>query len=250
MKTNKKKKFNKKKFIILLLIIYLIVMSFYYVYKRPLKNIIVEGNIFLKDSDIITSAGIKDNAKILFLSKKSIADKLKKKGLINNVTITKNILSSTLTIKIEEAKILFFNKLSNSYVLDNSIEIDNQTFNGVPTLVNFIPSDVYKELIKKMKDIDINIIYDISEIEYINDPVDDKFLLLMNDGNYVYINLINFENLVNYETIYKALDDDKKGVLNLDSSLDYNSKDLNILFQTFELLKKENSEVKESELSQ
>ena len=55
----------------------------------------------------------------------------------------------------------------------------------------------------------------------------------MNDGNYVYINLANFNNLNKYEEIYATLDDTKKGVLNLDSSSNQ------VLFQTFESLKPE-----------
>ncbi len=55
----------------------------------------------------------------------------------------------------------------------------------------------------------------------------------MNDGNYVYINLANINNLNKYEEIYATLDENEKGVLNLDSSSNNG-----IVFQTFELIKK------------
>mgnify|MGYP006972143330 FL=1 len=64
----------------------------------------------------------------------------------------------------------------------------------------------------------------------------------MNDGNYVYINLANMENLNKYEEIYATLDENKKGILNLDST----SK--GIVFQTFELIKQK--EENKDELSE
>ena len=64
----------------------------------------------------------------------------------------------------------------------------------------------------------------------------------MNDGNYVYINLTNMDNLNKYEEIYTTLDENKKGILNLDST----SK--GVVFQPFDLLK-EKEETKD-ELSE
>ena len=88
----------------------------------------------------------------------------------------------------------------------------------------------------------------VSEIEYSpdikNEKVIDKnrFLLRMNDGNYVYINLANMDNLNKYEEIYTTLDENKKGILNLDST----SK--GVVFQPFDLIK-EKEETKD-ELSE
>ena len=76
-----------------------------------------------------------------------------------------------------------------------------------------------------------------------NEKVIDKnrFLLRMNDGNYVYINLANMDNLNKYEEIYTTLDENKKGILNLDST----SK--GVVFQPFDLIKEK--EEKKDELS-
>ena len=65
----------------------------------------------------------------------------------------------------------------------------------------------------------------------------------MNDGNYVYINLANINNLNKYEEIYATLDENEKGVLNLDSSSNNG-----IVFQTFELIRKK--EEMQNELSE
>ena len=61
----------------------------------------------------------------------------------------------------------------------------------------------------------------ISEIEYAPSRsgeivIDDtRFLLRMNDGNEVYINLINIDRLNTYPLIYSLFDE--KGILELDS---------------------------------
>lgn len=102
-------------------------------------------------------------------------------------------------------------------------------------------------LIKKLNNINIDILKKVSEIEYSpdikNEKVIDKnrFLLRMNDGNYIYINLANMDNLNKYEEIYATLDEKQKGILNLDST----SK--GVVFQPFDLIKEK--EEKKDELS-
>ena len=92
-----------------------------------------------------------------------------------------------------------------------------------------------------------NLLNKVSEIEYSpdikNEKVIDKnrFLLRMNDGNYIYINLANMDNLNKYEEIYATLDEKQKGILNLDST----SK--GVVFQPFDLIKEK--EEKKDELS-
>ena len=57
----------------------------------------------------------------------------------------------------------------------------------------------------------------MSEIEYKPNDVDqERFLIFMNDGNYVYINIKKFQNLNKYLDMLKSFDD-KKGILYLDS---------------------------------
>ena len=75
-----------------------------------------------------------------------------------------------------------------------------------------------------MEGMNLDVLRLISEIEY--QPwksediiVDDtRFFLRMNDGNVIYVNLINWDKLDNYMTIYSTLGG-SKGVLQLDSSL-------------------------------
>ena len=123
----------------------------------------------------------------------------------------------------------------------------------MPTLVNYVPSDIYEELINKMSMTNKDVISLISEIEYSPDIKDDvtindsRFILRMSDGNHVYIDLVNFENLDNYKVIYSSLDE--KGVLHLDGVYSGNN---TITFTSFAALaaKENNEEGEEDELSE
>ena len=75
----------------------------------------------------------------------------------------------------------------------------------------------YEDFIKGMNKITNDIKTQISEITYLpNDQDKDRFLLYMNDGNYVYLTLTKFKQLNYYEEVLKKLKG-KKGVLYLDS---------------------------------
>ena len=219
-----KKRINKKGLLVVILALYLIIMAFYYVWKLPVKTIIVKGNNLVNDNVIINAAGLDSNTKLLILSQKKVEDDVSRIPLIDKVEV-KKVLDGSIIINVKEAKVLFYNKLNNNYVLSNKREtLDIENNLGIPTLNNYVPSDIYNNLITKLSKIDIDIIYLISEIEYNPDIKNDitidgnRFLLRMNDGNTVYINLANIDKLSNYKEIFSTLDG--KGILNLDSSSD------------------------------
>ena len=218
-----KHKLNKKALLVILLALYLIIMTFYYVFTMPIKSILINGNTLVSDSDIIKAANIGNYPSIFKVSSKSI---------INNV-----------------------NKLNNTYVLSNKEEINcsEVELNGIPTLVNYVPSDIYEDLIEKLSEIDSDIISSISEIEYNPDIKDEvtinegRFILRMNDGNHIYIDIVNFENLNKYKIIYSSLDE--KGVLHLDVVYSENN---TITFTSFAALaaQQNSEEGEDNELSQ
>lgn len=240
----KKKRLNKKALLVIVLILYLFVMSFYYCFNLPVKQIEIKGNSNLNDQSIINTSDLL-NHKLFSISNKKIKNNILTLDEVSKVKV-KKYLTGKIVIEIEELNVLFYNKLDNVYALEDGTSSSTVTSTlGLPTLVNYTPSDIYASLIKKLSKIDMSIIKMISEIEYSPDIKNDKvideyrFLLRMNDGNYVYINLANFEKLNKYEEIYTTLSE--KGILNLDSS----SK--GVIFQTFEYL---NSKEVNNELSE
>jgi len=235
VKKVKRKRFNFKKLLILLLFLYIIGYTGYYLFNLPIKNIVITGTTYLTDYEVITAAKIKNYPAIFKIGSKTITKRLKKLDLVKDVKVTKN-LKGILTIKIMENKLLFINKSKNLLVLENGQEIDSSNYLGIPTLINYVPSDLYQELITSLAKVDYNILYSISEIEYsqyigsTGEVIDnERFLLRMADDNTVYINLANITKLNKYQQIVSSLED--KGILYLDS------KDSeNFVFITYESL--------------
>lgn len=241
-----KRRLNKKALLVIILILYLLIMIFYYCLKMPIKNIVISGNNLLKDSEIIAIAKLDNYPNFFKVNTKSVKKKIENLDLVTSVKVNKNLFG-TITIDIKEAKVLFYNKTNNLLVLSNGKEIENNQYLGIPVLINYVTSDIYKALIEKMSNIDEDIINLISEIEYSPDIKgditinDSRFILKMNDGNLVYIDLVNFANLNMYETIYSNLD--TKGIIHLDSV--YADADT-VVFTSFDKL---NEEGENNELS-
>lgn len=227
-----KRKLNIKAFILLLLILYLIVMLFYTFFTMPIKNIYILNTKLLKDYDVIKVAGIKDYPSIFKTSSKKMESNIATLDLVNKVSVQKK-LNGTLLIKIEEAKPLFYNRNTEKVVLSNNREVDSQKYFGLPTLINYVPSDLLKDFISAFAEIDADIIAMINEIEYSPDIANEvvidnnRFLLRMNDTNNVYVNVINMKRLNDYKNVLMTIGD-KRGTLYLDS---YNSE--NSLFTAF-----------------
>ncbi len=233
MKDNKKLKINKLGLIVILLALYLIIMCFSYVYTLKVKTISVVGNETVSKEDIINSSKITFNAKVLQINKKKIVNNIKEISLIASANVRVSIFGN-VKITVKEQGILFYNSFNKKYITEDKKEVDSVVSSlGTPTLINYVPSEIYTNLIDKLSKVDLSIIHLISEIEYSPDVKNDitidanRFLLRMNDGNYVYINLANFDKLNKYREFYATIDENVKGIFNLDSSSS------GVLFQSF-----------------
>ncbi len=245
-----KRRINKKALIVIILTLYLVIMAFYYCFTLPIKNINITGNSIVSDAQIIAIADIGDYPAIFKISSRKIVKAIESLDYIESASVKKN-LNGTINISVVESKILFYNVLNSSIVLSSEEEVSvesNTATVGIPTLINYVPSDIYNELIAKMTEIDSEIISLISEIEYSPDVKEDitindsRFILRMNDGNHVYIDLVNFSNLNNYKVIYSSLDE--KGVLHLDGVYSGNN---TITFTSFEALESEEDDETEDD---
>ena len=75
---------------------------------------------------------------------------------------------------------------------------------------------LYDKLVNKFKKVNDNTYQSISEIKYDPNDIDkERFLLSMNDGNYVYVTMSKFDNINDYLEISKTLGT-KNGILYLD----------------------------------
>ena len=219
MPKKKNKKRRKIKYNRILLLIAIIVIIGFFIYqflKLNITNIYIHGNNLLSDQYIIEHAKI-DNYPSTFINySKKIENILKKETLIKKVKIKKTFFTK-VHIYIEEEKALFYNKNTNETILSSNKHTE-ETFE-VPTLINYVPDQIYQIFIKKIEEINYEVIKRMSEIEYKPDEADDKkFLIYMKDGNYVYLTLNKFSNINSYiEIIKDSKFTGKKGILYLDS---------------------------------
>lgn len=225
------KKVKKKRIRILPCVILILVLYFFYLagktfYNLPVKNIFIYGNELLNDQEIIDLAKLSDYPKYYSFSKKDIEKKLLKNEYIEKVTVKRSFFHK-IEIYITEYKILLYDNQSEQYILSNGDKTSSDKYasRGYPTLMNYVPDEIYKKFIQQLNNLDDNIINQISEIKYDPSKYDDgRFLLSMNDGNYVYTNVSraqdsptsNFELLNLYNDIYPNFDG-HIGILYLDS---------------------------------
>lgn len=215
-KVKKKIRIRILPIIIIIFILTLLFGSVYLLSLIPIKNIYISGNNYLKDQEIIELAKIENYPSFLKTRTKDMKKNIKKSPYVKSVTIKKKILG-IVEIQIEEYNILFRKEENNKIVLEDKEElIDNEKYQ-VPILLNYIPDTKYDSFIKGMNQVTPSIKNQISEIRYYpNTQDEDRFLLYMNDGNYVYLTLTKFKQINYYEDVLEKLDG-KKGILYLDS---------------------------------
>ena len=215
-KVKKKIRIRILPIIIIIFILTLLSGSVYLLSLIPIKNIYISGNNYLKDQEIIELAKIENYPSFLKTRTKDMKKNIKKSPYVKSVTINKKILG-IVEIQIEEYNILFRKEENNKIVLEDKEElIDNEKYQ-VPILLNYIPDTKYDSFIKGMNQVTPSIKNQISEIRYYpNTQDEDRFLLYMNDGNYVYLTLTKFKQVNYYEDVLEKLDG-KKGILYLDS---------------------------------
>lgn len=215
-KVKKKIRIRILPIIIIIFILTLLSGSVYLLSLIPIKNIYISGNNYLKDQEIIELAKIENYPSFLKTRTKDMKKNIKKSPYVKSITINKKILG-IVEIQIEEYNILFRKEENNKIVLEDKEElIDNEKFQ-VPILLNYVPDTKYDSFIKGMNQVTPSIKNQISEIRYYpNTQDEDRFLLYMNDGNYVYLTLTKFKQINYYEDVLEKLDG-KKGILYLDS---------------------------------
>jgi len=215
-KTVKKKRYKIKyqNIIICFLIVYLLYIMINGFINLGITNIYVVNNLFLNDQEIIEFAQIENYPSSFKNSSEKIQKRLEENIYLKSVKVYKKNLTEVY-IEVEENTPLFYRDSVNKTILSDGTEVSG--FIDSPTLINYVPDTIYDKFVTKMNNVDINILKRISEIEYNPNNVDDeRFILTMTDGNYVYLTLYKFDNINSYVDIIKNFED-KKGILYLDS---------------------------------
>ncbi len=199
------------KFFLLLIFLFLLRQLF----ALRIRQIVVIGNDILSDQEVIDLAGIRNYPSTLKNSSAAIEKRILESDFIEKVTVKKKDFLTKVVIEVDENRPLFYYQVTNRYLLEDGRSIEGNY--SLPILLNEVPSDILEELIRRMKDISLDVLEKMSEIRYYPEDANPKrFLIAMNDGNYVYITLTKFDNLNNYLE-YLEGSNQKKGIFYLDS---------------------------------
>ncbi|MEE0092067.1 MAG: FtsQ-type POTRA domain-containing protein [Bacilli bacterium] len=212
----KRKKLRVFRLLLLLFVIAIISFFVYLYVTTNTQNIIIKGNNYISDEEVLQETDLKNYPSFILTMPSKIQKKLAKNQYIKSVKVRRKFYH-TFEITIKEYDVLFKNDTLNKYVLDNKQEIMSDLEFRVPRLVNYTPDKKYSSLIENMKSVDKSILGKISEISYQPNEFDkDRFLLLMDDGNSVYLTLTKFEMINYYNEVLGQLEG-RRGILYLDS---------------------------------
>lgn len=216
MKNTKRKKRLKIRYdriFIFLFCVFLFVFIIISIFNIRIENIYVEGCSYLKEQEVIQQALISDYPSSLLNPSFKIEQALENNYMVLDAKVYKKGLTE-VHIEIVENRPLFYYEYIGKTIHYDSTSSDLKYI--VPTVINYITDSYYDKFVDEMKKLDTNILSRISEIQfYPNDVDDNRFLLYMSDGNYVYVNINTFNKLNRYLTILQSLPD-KKGILYLD----------------------------------
>lgn len=210
----KKRKLKLGRVLICLLVLGIIILSIYYSFKLPIKNIYVIGNNIIPEEEIIKESGISSYPSFLGTSKSTIIKKLKNNEYINNVNVKKKFWGK-IYLYIQEKKVLsiYDNKL---LLEDSSLQENKYKIYRYPTLITDI-TEIKEKYVDSFNKVADEVLYQISQIEWSPNEVDnERFSLMMDDGNLVYITLNKIKKINKYNSIYSSMEG-KKGIIYLDS---------------------------------
>lgn len=201
--------------LIVLLILYIFGFGIYKLLLSPVKNIYISNNNYLSDQEVIDNSGLKNYPSFFLTSKSSIKNHLLKNKIIKSVTIKKKLFGK-IYIKVNENIPIFYNYNTSKTILADGREVNSNNY-IIPVLRDNVENNTYKRLVSKIPLINYNILIMVSEIKYIPNDIDkERFMFIMNDGNYVYITLTKIEAINEYINILETING-KKGTLYLDS---------------------------------
>ena len=214
-KKRKKRKIKVKSVVITIFVLLILSLIIYVISLFRVKTYYVYNNKYLSDEEVLEILKLNKKSSYLFtntLTEKAITAKSKR---IKDVKIKKT-LSLEIKVYVTEYKILFYDAENKYSVIENG-ETVNYRYDDSPVLVNKIEDkEIYKKFLNKMNKIDIEILDIISEIKYVPNGIDkERFVLSMNDGNYVYVTISKLHKINEYRSVIDSVED-KKGILYLD----------------------------------
>lgn len=212
-KKKQKRKLKLQKIFLGLLGILVLMVVGWCLLQVKIRSIVIVGNEWLSDQEIIDLAGIRDYPSTFKNPFWRIEKKLEGNDMIASATVRKKNFFTGVVITVDENLPLFYYAPYEKTVLEDGSQIDGTYF--VPTLLNKIPEDVYQDFLKDMAGVPKDVLRKMSEIEYKANDGENLFFISMNDGIYVHISSGTFSEIYDYLDIVSRIGNNK-GVLHLE----------------------------------
>lgn len=213
----KVRKIRYGRVLLFLAILFLIGYLIFSFINLSIKNIYIKNNNILSDYEIIELAGLENYPSMFYQTSSSIEKTLEKNIFIKKARVKKSY--RRIDITIDDNYPVYYDSNTSKTIFQDKRE-DDKVY-ATPILVNYVPDTISDEFKTKLLKLDINVINRISEIKYDPNNVDsERFLLTMNDGNFVYLTLAYFDKMNSYVSIYLDIISKyghKNGILYLDS---------------------------------
>ncbi|MBR3228339.1 MAG: FtsQ-type POTRA domain-containing protein [Erysipelotrichaceae bacterium] len=189
------------------------VITLYFVSDHSnIYHISVEGNVYLKDSDIIRLSGLDEGDKYLLTFPKSRERKLLSSPYIEEATV--EMLDDRLvriTVKENKQVAYLFEDGESKILLANGerIVLDRSNYyliEKLPLLEGY-DKDGISEILRGFKQIEYETINEISEIHRYPFSYDENMMeVIMRDGNYCFLSWTGMKMLDEYYRIVSGID--------------------------------------------
>ena len=190
----------------------ILVLAYFISDYSNIYHISVEGNIYLKNEDIIRLSGIEKNDKYLL-----VFPSIKQKKLLSSPYIeeakVEMLDDRIIKISVKEVKqvgYIFEDGLSNVLLIDGTrIVLDKSNYYLIEKLplIEGYKKDQIKEILRGFKLIDYKTIDEISEIHRYPFSYDENMMeVIMRDGNYCFVSWTGLNMLSEYYQIISGID--------------------------------------------
>ena len=224
LKEERRRKANRRLILYLSIFFLLILLVIYF--QSPFSRvgkIIVQGNHYVTESEIIAAANLSTDTSFWNLKKKDLERELVNAiPQLSSATIAKHI-PNTISIQVTEYPRIaylkegdrFFPVLANGEVID--VLSSDQVPVNAPIFVGWKKENL-EEMARELMKLPQSIIQRISEIHFSSSEEDSSTLTLyMNDGFEVRTTIRNFaEKMQAYPSIVREIGTEKKGIIHLD----------------------------------
>lgn len=179
-----------------------------------IKAITVEGNIYLKDGDIIALSELNTSSKYIFTNSDTIESRIKTNTLIDDCVVTKTD-EQTVVISVNEKKAIGYALEEGQNVLilvdDSRVVLNKENLyliQMVPLIEGFSKDEIIL-IEKNLDDVNYRIINEISEIHKYPLLKFQDHELIMRDGNYIFTSVYGLNRVTRYYEMVNSFIDGK-----------------------------------------